>query len=143
GFNLDGSMPEDGFRRLIDDTKRLLTNRSRGRVERSQRFCNPPRGAAGAWDQGEVGFSSGFIAARSSVRNIWNRPCWKPWGGTMKESLLLLFLLAIGGGLNTAEAQPLPVRVGYSSLSASFSPVWMAKELDLFERQGLQSTPIY
>ena len=24
GFNLDGSMPEDGFRRLIDDTKRLL-----------------------------------------------------------------------------------------------------------------------
>ena len=61
----------------------------------------------------------------------------------MKKSLLLLFLLLIGGGLNTAEAQPLPVRVGYSSLSASFSPVWMAKELDLFERQGLQSTPIY
>src|SRR5215471_21616926 len=60
----------------------------------------------------------------------------------MKKNLLLLFLLAIGGGLNTAEAQ-LPVRVGYSSLSASFSPVWMAKELDLFERQGLQSTPIY
>ena len=24
GFNLDGSMPEDGFRRLIDDTKRIL-----------------------------------------------------------------------------------------------------------------------
>jgi len=61
----------------------------------------------------------------------------------MKKSLLLLFLLAIGGGLNTAEAQPLPVRVGYSALSASFSPVWMSKELDLFERQGLQSTPIY
>ena len=60
----------------------------------------------------------------------------------MKKSLLLLFLLGIGGGLNTAEAQ-LPVRVGYSALSASFSPVWMAKELDLFERQGLQSTPIY
>src|SRR5215510_3939736 len=60
-----------------------------------------------------------------------------------ERSLLLLFLLAIGGGINTAEAQPLPVRVGYSSLSASFSPVWMAKELDLFERQGLQSTPIY
>ena len=60
----------------------------------------------------------------------------------MKKSLLLLFVLVIGGGLNTAEAQ-LPVRVGYSALSASFSPVWMAKELDLFERQGLQSTPIY
>src|SRR5215468_3206031 len=61
----------------------------------------------------------------------------------MKKSLLLLFLLTIGGSLNTAEAQPLPVRVGYSALSASFSPVWMAKELDLFERQGIQSTPIY
>src|SRR5262249_19336325 len=61
----------------------------------------------------------------------------------MKKSLLLLFLLTIGGGLNTAEAQPLPVRIGYSALSASFSPVWMAKELDLFERQGIQSTPIY
>jgi NitT/TauT family transport system substrate-binding protein len=24
GFNLDGSMPEDGFRRLLDDTKRIM-----------------------------------------------------------------------------------------------------------------------
>ena len=24
GFNLDGSLPEDGFRRLLDDTKRLM-----------------------------------------------------------------------------------------------------------------------
>jgi len=55
-------------------------------------------------------------------------------GGTMKKILPLLFLLAIGGSLNTAEAQPMPVRVGYSALSAAFSPVWMAKELDLFER---------
>src|SRR5215471_7513764 len=60
----------------------------------------------------------------------------------MKKNLLLLFLLAIGGGLNTAEAQ-LPVRIGYAALSGAFSPIWMAKELDLFERQGLQSTPIY
>jgi ABC-type nitrate/sulfonate/bicarbonate transport system substrate-binding protein len=64
-------------------------------------------------------------------------------GGTMKKNLTLLFLCALGGGLNTVDAQPLAVRVGYSALSASFSPVWMAKELDLFERQGLQSTPIY
>src|SRR5262245_13455643 len=102
-----------------------------------------PESLKRAWDQGEVGFSSGFIAARSSVRNIWNRPCWKPGGGTMKKSLLLLFLLAIGGGLNTAEAQPLPVRVGYTALSGAFSPLWMAKELGLFARQGIQSTPIY
>src|SRR4030095_8584196 len=64
-------------------------------------------------------------------------------GGIMKKSLLLLFLLAIGGGLNTAEAQPLPVRVGYTALSGAFSPLWMAKELGLFERQEIQSTPIY
>ena len=61
----------------------------------------------------------------------------------MKKSLRLLFLLAIGGGLNSAEAQPLPIRVGYSTLSASMSPLWMAKELDLFERQGVQSSLIY
>src|SRR5262244_3028305 len=60
----------------------------------------------------------------------------------MKKSLLLLFLLGIGGCLNTAEAQ-LPVRLGYSALSGAFSPVWMAKELDLFERHGIQSMPIY
>jgi ABC-type nitrate/sulfonate/bicarbonate transport system substrate-binding protein len=64
-------------------------------------------------------------------------------GGIVKKSLLLLILLAIGGGLNTAEAQPLPVRVGYTALSGAFSPLWMAKELGLFERQGIQSTPIY
>src|SRR5262245_33317231 len=67
----------------------------------------------------------------------------EPGGGAMKKSLLLLFLLTIGGGLNTVEAQSMPVRVGYAALSAAFSPVWMAKELDLFERQGIQSTPIY
>src|SRR5262249_56200161 len=61
----------------------------------------------------------------------------------MKKNLTLLFLCALGGGLNTVDAQPLPVRVGYTALSGAFSPVWMAKELDLFERQGLQSTPIY
>ena len=54
--------------------------------------------------------------------------------GAMKKSLRLLFLLAIGGGLNTAEAQLLPIRVGYTALAGSFSPLWMAKELDLFER---------
>ena len=61
----------------------------------------------------------------------------------MKKSLGLLFLLAIGGGLNTAEAQPLPIRVGYTALAGSFTPLWVAKELGLFERQGIQSSPIY
>src|SRR5262245_12712036 len=61
----------------------------------------------------------------------------------MKKSLLLLFLLTIGDSLNTAEAQLMPVRLGYAALSGSYSPLWMAKELDLFERRGVQSTPIY
>jgi ABC-type nitrate/sulfonate/bicarbonate transport system substrate-binding protein len=63
--------------------------------------------------------------------------------GIMKKSLTLIFLFALGGGLNSVDAQPLLVRVGYTALSGAFSPLWMAKELDLFERQGIQSTPIY
>jgi hypothetical protein len=51
----------------------------------------------------------------------------------MKKSLRLLFLLAIGGGLNSAEAQLLPIKVGYTALAARFMLFWMAKELDLFE----------
>jgi NitT/TauT family transport system substrate-binding protein len=61
----------------------------------------------------------------------------------MKEKLWLLFLLAIGGVLNTAEAQPLPIRVGYTALAGSVTPLWVAKELGLFERHGIQSSPIY
>src|SRR5436189_3387139 len=62
----------------------------------------------------------------------------------MKKSFrLLLIVIAIGGGLNTAEAQPLPIRINYTALAGSFSPLWMAKELDLFERHKVQSSPIY
>src|SRR5215475_15217621 len=58
----------------------------------------------------------------------------------LNRFLAVLLVVALS---TSAEAQPLPVRVGYSALSASFSPVWMAKELDLFERREIQSTPIY
>jgi ABC-type nitrate/sulfonate/bicarbonate transport system substrate-binding protein len=62
----------------------------------------------------------------------------------MKKTLkLLLAAIAIVGALNRAEAQLLPIRVGYTALAGSFTPLWMAKELDLFERQGIQSSPIY
>lgn len=62
----------------------------------------------------------------------------------MKKSFrLLLILIVVGGALNTAEAQPLPIRVGYVTLGGSMSPLWMAKELGLFERHGVQSSPIY
>jgi hypothetical protein len=43
----------------------------------------------------------------------------------MKKSFKLA--IAIGRGLNTAEAQPLPIRVGYTALAGSFTPPWMAK----------------
>ena len=79
-----------------------------------------------------------------AILHISNWLCWKPRRGTMKKSFrLLLIAIAIGDGLNTAEAQPLPIRVGYTALAGSFSPLWMAKELDLFERHGVQSSPIY
>jgi sulfonate transport system substrate-binding protein len=55
----------------------------------------------------------------------------------------LLIVLAIGGGPSIAAAQPLSIRVGYTALAGSFSPLWMAKELDLFERHGIQSSPVY
>src|SRR5215510_12216215 len=81
----------------------------------------------------------------SQWKNDVNRRRWlrETKGGSMKKILRLVFLLAMGGGFNTAEAQPLPARVGYTALAGSFTPLWMAKELDLFERQGIQCSPIY
>ena len=61
----------------------------------------------------------------------------------MKKSFTLIFLFLLGGALDSVQAQSLPIRVGYTALAGSFSPLWMAKELDLFERQGIQSSPIY
>ena len=61
----------------------------------------------------------------------------------MKKTLrILLTAIAIVGGLNTAEAQSPPIKVGYTALAGSFTPLWIAKELDLFERQGIQCSPI-
>jgi NitT/TauT family transport system substrate-binding protein len=60
----------------------------------------------------------------------------------MKKLLAILFILiAATGGI--AGAQPLPVRVGYTILASAIAPVWLAKELGLFERHGLHSGPIY
>ncbi len=62
----------------------------------------------------------------------------------MKKSFtLLLTAIAMGGALITAEAQPLPIRVGYTALAGSLTPLWMARELGLFERQGIQASSIY
>ena len=62
----------------------------------------------------------------------------------MKKAFkLFLTAIAIVGGLNKVEAQLLPIRVGYTALAGSFTPLWIAKELGLFERQGIQCSPIY
>src|SRR6266498_5147829 len=62
----------------------------------------------------------------------------------MKKTFgILSILIAISGRLSTAEAQPLPIRLSYAALTGAMLPLWMAKELDLFERHGVQSSPIY
>ena len=62
----------------------------------------------------------------------------------MKKAFkLFLTAIAIVGGLNKVEAQLLPIRVGYTALAGSFTPLWIAKELGLFERQGIQCSPVY
>lgn len=62
---------------------------------------------------------------------------------SMKRTVKILTILIALTSLNTAEGQPLPIRMGYSILGSAMSPVWMAKELGLFERHGLHSGPIY
>ncbi len=61
----------------------------------------------------------------------------------MKKTFGLLLTAIAIVGLNKAEAQTLPIKVGYTALAGSFTPLWIAKELDLFERQGIQCSPIY
>lgn len=61
----------------------------------------------------------------------------------MNSITIVLVLIAMGIGASRSAAQPLPIRMGYSILGSAMSPVWMAKELGLFERHGLHSGPIY
>ena len=55
----------------------------------------------------------------------------------------MVFCLALPFGCLDAEAQLTPVRVVYSSLSASESPLWVATESRVFEKYGLAVTPVY
>lgn len=52
-------------------------------------------------------------------------------------------LLLIVASCGIAAAQPVPVRIGYSILGSAIAPVWLAKELGLFERHRVYSGPIY
>jgi ABC-type nitrate/sulfonate/bicarbonate transport system substrate-binding protein len=44
---------------------------------------------------------------------------------------------------STLAAQLTPLKVVYSSLSASESPLWVTRENGFFEKQGLSVTPVY
>lgn len=66
----------------------------------------------------------------------------------MKTRLLLCLIgvFAVGvfsGPVPSADCQTIPVPVAYASLSASNSPLWVAKESGVFERQGLDVKPIF
>lgn len=56
---------------------------------------------------------------------------------------LLLFLIAMGCSLMTAEAQLPHVRLSYPGATAAQSPTWMAKELGLFDRHGIRAELIF
>jgi ABC-type nitrate/sulfonate/bicarbonate transport system substrate-binding protein len=63
---------------------------------------------------------------------------------TMKNRVeLFAIVLAFCVSATLATAQPIPVRLSYSAPSGSNSPPWMAKELGLFDRHGLQVSMIY
>jgi NitT/TauT family transport system substrate-binding protein len=53
----------------------------------------------------------------------------------------IIFALCTSTGL--ASAQPLSVKLSYSAPSGSNSPPWMARELGLFDRNGVQVSMIY
>lgn len=54
-----------------------------------------------------------------------------------------VFCLAFVLNQHKAEAQLTPVKVVYSSLSASESPLWVATESRVFEKHGLAVTPVF
>lgn len=57
--------------------------------------------------------------------------------------LWMIFCLVLLFGCPKAEAQLTPVKVVYSSLSASESPLWVAPESRVFEKHGLAVTPVF
>jgi ABC-type nitrate/sulfonate/bicarbonate transport system substrate-binding protein len=58
--------------------------------------------------------------------------------------ILTVAVLVIGLGLSVASAQTLKkIRIGYPSLSFRQSNVWVAKEMGLFNKYGLEVEPIF
>lgn len=63
----------------------------------------------------------------------------------MHKRLAIWLIVAFGmiGIDSTCAAQLTPLRVIYSSLSASMSPLWVTRESGIFERYGLSVTPVF
>ena len=58
--------------------------------------------------------------------------------------ILTALILLTSAGANPADAQALKkIRIGYPSLSFRQSNVWVAKEMGLFNKYGLEVEPIF
>src|SRR5687768_15108370 len=56
-------------------------------------------------------------------------------GGRMKKLLLTFAILLLAAGLTSAAER---VRIGYSSISDAYTPIWVAHEAGHFAKEGLQ-----
>lgn len=63
--------------------------------------------------------------------------------GTRVTQWLVLCLALLFDSQQTYAAQLTPLKVVYSSLSASESPLWVATESRVFEKHGLAVTPVF
>jgi hypothetical protein len=69
-------------------------------------------------------------------------------GGSLMRSpailVVLLLAAAVGSGARRSEcAETTRIRIGYPSPSASFSPLFAAKDAGLFEKYGLAAELLY
>jgi ABC-type nitrate/sulfonate/bicarbonate transport system substrate-binding protein len=58
-------------------------------------------------------------------------------------SVVFVLLLSIISGPLTRAAELTPLKVIYSTLSASQSPLWVTVESGIFEKNGLAVTPVF
>lgn len=61
----------------------------------------------------------------------------------IRTCLLLLMLLLSRAAAGAQEKKLQPFRVSYSSITATRSPLWIAKEMKIFEKYGLDVVPIH
>lgn len=67
-----------------------------------------------------------------------------PFVRAMKKAFLTAALLLVFTSLVSAQEKKLePLVVSYASVSASRAPLWIAKEMGLFEKYGLDGRPIF